>query len=113
MHLATDPGKLLGQEPPTGPRLQRDLETLTLPHAFVHPDFVAANALPTPDTRLIIVDWAGSGRGPRLWSLGFALFAAGARSPKLIDPLLSRYARHVRLEPEELERLKVAIRAGR
>jgi len=35
-----------------------------LPHAFVHPDFVPANAIPTPDERLVLVDWTGAGRGP-------------------------------------------------
>jgi len=82
-----------------------------LPHAFVHPDFVAANAIPTPDERLVIIDWAGSGRGPRLWSLGFLLWSAGAMSPKLIEPVVSRYRRHVTLEAAELERLEGAIRA--
>jgi Ser/Thr protein kinase RdoA (MazF antagonist) len=82
-----------------------------LPHAFVHPDFVPANAIPTVDERLVIVDWAGAGRGPRLWSLGFLLWAAGARSPRLVDVIVSRYRRHVTLEPEELARLDGAIRA--
>ena len=49
-----------------------------LPHAFVHPDFVLANAIPTADERLVIVDWAGAGRGPRLWAIGFLLWAAGS-----------------------------------
>ena len=35
-----------------------------LPHALVHPDFVAVNAIPTPEERLVIVDWTGAGRGP-------------------------------------------------
>ncbi len=82
-----------------------------LPHAFVHPDFVPANAIPTPDERLVIVDWAGAGRGPRLWSLGFLLWASGARSMRLVDVVVSRYRRHVVLEPEELTRLAWAIRA--
>ncbi|MGO9973647.1 MAG: phosphotransferase enzyme family protein [Solirubrobacteraceae bacterium] len=80
-----------------------------LPHAFVHPDFAPANAIPTPDDRLVIVDWAGAGRGPRLPSLGFLLWAAGARSPKLIDVVVSRYARQITLEPDELARLSSAI----
>jgi Ser/Thr protein kinase RdoA (MazF antagonist) len=82
-----------------------------LPHAFVHPDFVPANAIPTVDGRLVVVDWTGAGRGPRLWSLGFLLWAAGARSPRLIDVVVSRYRRHVTLEPAELGRLAGAIRA--
>jgi Ser/Thr protein kinase RdoA (MazF antagonist) len=82
-----------------------------LPHAFVHPDFVPANAIPTVDERLVIVDWAGAGRGPRLWSLGFLLWAAGARSLRLVDVVVSRYRRHVSLEAEELARLGGAVRA--
>ena len=82
-----------------------------LPHAFVHPDFVPANAIPTPQGGLVIVDWANAGRGPRLWSLGMLLWAAGALSPRLIDVVGSRYARHIQLEPEELDRLPAAIRA--
>ena len=81
-----------------------------LPEAFVHPDFVAANALPTEDERLVVVDWTGAGRGPRLWSLGFSLYAAGAHSLRLVAPLLTRYRRHVALEAEEHARLAGAIR---
>ena len=81
-----------------------------LPHAFVHPDFVPANAVSTADQKLAIVDWTGAGRGPRLWSLGFLLWAAGAREPRLIDLVVSRYRRSIELEPEELDRLEGAIR---
>ena len=81
-----------------------------LPHAFVHPDFVPANAIPTPDERLVIVDWSGAGRGPRLWSIGFLLWAAGVRSLRLVDVVVPRYARHITLEPDELARLAAAIR---
>jgi aminoglycoside phosphotransferase (APT) family kinase protein len=56
-----------------------------LPHAFVHPDFAPANAIVTGDDQLVIIDWAGSGRGPRLWSLGFLLWAAGAADLRLVD----------------------------
>jgi thiamine kinase-like enzyme len=96
-------------------RLRGEIESTDdchdLPHAFVHPDFVPANAIPTPDERLVIVDWAGAGRGPRLWSLGFLLWASGARSLRLVDVVVSRYRRHISLEPEELTRLAGAIRS--
>lgn len=82
-----------------------------LPHAFVHPDFVPANAIEKSDGTVTVVDWAGSGRGPRLWSLGFLLFAAGSRSPKHVDLVVSRYRRRTRLTPDELGRLPDAIRA--
>lgn len=82
-----------------------------LPHCFVHPDFVPANAIATPEDWRVIVDWTGAGRGPRLWSLGFTLWAAGAAHPKLIGSVVSRYTRHTQLEPPELEGLAAAIRA--
>jgi len=80
-----------------------------LPHALVHPDCAPANAVPTPDERLVIVDWTGAGRGPRLWSLGFLLFAAGAVHPRLVELAVSRYRKRISLEPEELDRLDGAI----
>jgi len=81
-----------------------------LPHAFVHPDFVPANAISTADGKLAVVDWTGAGRGPRLWSIGFLLWAAGARDLRLVDVVVSRYRRSVELEPAELDRLEGAIR---
>ena len=84
-----------------------------LPHAFVHPDFVPANAISTAEEKLAIVDWTGAGRGPRLWSLGFLLWAAGARNIKLVDLVVSRYRRSIELEPAELDRLGVRSGAGR
>ncbi|HTU87665.1 MAG TPA: phosphotransferase [Solirubrobacteraceae bacterium] len=81
-----------------------------LPHAFVHPDFVPANAISTADEKLAIIDWTGAGRGPRLWSLGFLLWAAGARDLRLVDAVVSRYRRSVELGPAELDRLEGAIR---
>ncbi len=81
-----------------------------LPHAFVHPDFVPANAVSTADEKLAIVDWTGAGRGPRLWSIGFLLWAAGARELRPIDLVVSRYRRSIELEPQELDRHEGAIR---
>jgi Ser/Thr protein kinase RdoA (MazF antagonist) len=80
-----------------------------LPTAFVHPDFVPTNALPTADERLVIIDWAGAGRGPRIWPLGFLLYAAGARSPKLVELVISRYRKQIELEPDEFACLEDAI----
>ncbi|MGX7681797.1 phosphotransferase enzyme family protein [Jatrophihabitans sp. DSM 45814] len=80
-----------------------------LPHAFVHPDFVPANALATPDGGRVIIDWAGTGNGPRLWPLAFLLWAGGVRDLRLVDAAFSRYTRHISLEPEELERLAAVI----
>jgi Ser/Thr protein kinase RdoA (MazF antagonist) len=77
-----------------------------LPHCIVHPDFVPANAIRAEHSP-VIVDWAGAGRGPRLWSLGFLLWAAA--SPSRLEAVISRYTRRVTLEPEELDRLEGAI----
>ena len=82
-----------------------------LPHCFVHPDMVPPNAVELDDGSIAIVDWANAGRGPRLWSLGMALFAAGVRDARLIEKFVSRYVKWTSLEPEELDRLDAAIRA--
>jgi aminoglycoside phosphotransferase (APT) family kinase protein len=107
--------RVAGRELPLYDRLRDEVDAsddcTDLPHAFVHPDFVPANAIPTRDERLAIVDWTGAGRGPRLWSLGCLLWAAGVRSARLVELVVSRYRRSITPEPEELERLAGAIRA--
>jgi Ser/Thr protein kinase RdoA (MazF antagonist) len=92
-------------------RVEATDPAIDLPHALVHPDFVPANAITTEDARPVIIDWANAGRGPRLWSLGFLLLAAGARDLRLVDAVGSRYRRHCRLEVAEFDRLSGAIRA--
>lgn len=82
-----------------------------LPHALVHPDFVPANAILRPQRGVVIVDWAGAGRGPRLWSLGFLLWTAGARDLSLVAAVMSRYLERVELTAQEWDRLPGAIRA--
>jgi Ser/Thr protein kinase RdoA (MazF antagonist) len=88
-----------------------------LPHALVHPDFVPVNAIddehadPEQTGRgVVVIDWTGAGRGPRAWSLAFPLWVGGAREPKLVDAVVSRYRRRITPEPEELERLAAVIR---
>jgi Ser/Thr protein kinase RdoA (MazF antagonist) len=85
--------------------------TTGLPEAFVHPDFVPVNAIGGSDGLPTIVDWTNAGRGPRIWSLGFVLWAAGARDLRLVDAFVSRYRRHVTLTDAELAALPVAIGA--
>lgn len=80
-----------------------------LPHGIVHPDFVPSNAIATPDDRRVIIDWSGSGRGPRLWSLAFFLWAGGIRDLRLVDLAITRYAKSIDLEPAELARLEAVI----
>lgn len=79
-----------------------------LPHAIVHPDPVPVNAVAAGD-RVVLVDWTGAGGGPRLWSLGFLLWAGGARDLRLVDAAMSRYTRRVTLEPAERDRLAGVI----
>ncbi len=82
-----------------------------MPHCFVHPDMVPSNAIEVDDGTIAIVDWANAGRGPRLWSIGMSLFAAGVRDARLVEKFVSRYVKWGSLEPEELDRLDGAIRA--
>ncbi len=82
-----------------------------LPAAMTHPDFVLANVVATREPSMVLVDWAGSGRGPRLWSLAFLLWAEGSKDLRRVDLALAGYTRRVTLEPEELDRLAAAITA--
>jgi Ser/Thr protein kinase RdoA (MazF antagonist) len=82
-----------------------------LPHAFTHPDFNPANAITSTAGRTTLVDWTGAGRGPRLWSLAFLLWAAGAAGLRSVDAVICAYAQHVRLEKNEFDHLAGAIAA--
>jgi Ser/Thr protein kinase RdoA (MazF antagonist) len=81
-----------------------------LPYALTHPDFVLANVIPSPSRGMVMVDWTGSGQGPRLWSLAFLLYAAGGRGINRVDSAITGYLTQVRPEPEELARLAGLIR---
>jgi Ser/Thr protein kinase RdoA (MazF antagonist) len=81
-----------------------------LPEALIHPDFVLVNVVATGDA-MVVVDWAGAGRGPRAWSLAFLLYAEGAKDLRRIDVVLAGYRRHVTLTEEELGRLAAIARA--
>ena len=81
-----------------------------LPEALTHPDFVLANVVATPGG-MVLVDWAGAGRGPRAWSLAFLLYAEGAKDLRRVDVVLLGYRRHVTLEDEELDRLAAIAQA--
>jgi Ser/Thr protein kinase RdoA (MazF antagonist) len=80
-----------------------------LPEALTHPDFVLANVVATPGG-MVLVDWAGAGRGPRAWSLAFLLYAEGAKDPRRAGAVFAGYRRQVTLEDEELDRLAALIR---
>jgi Ser/Thr protein kinase RdoA (MazF antagonist) len=81
-----------------------------LPEALVHPDFVLANVVATA-AGMVLVDWAAAGRGPRLWSLAFLLYAEAAKDLRRVDALLAGYRRHVTLSEEELGRLAAVARS--
>ena len=69
-----------------------------------------ANVVATPGG-MVLVDWAGAGRGPRAWSLAFLLYAEGAKDLRRVDVVLAGYRRHVTLEDEELARLAAIAQA--
>jgi hypothetical protein len=81
-----------------------------LPEGLIHPDFVLANVVATPDG-MVLVDWAGAGRGPRLWPLAFLLYAEATKDPRRAGAVLLGYREHVALEAEELDRLAAVARA--
>jgi len=60
---------------------------------------------------MVLVDWAGAGRGPRLWSLAFLLFTEAAKEPRRAGAVLLGYREHVTLEAEELDRLGAVARS--
>ncbi len=90
--------------------LERAEDCHDLPHTLIHPDFVPANVITSRGGDLTLVDWAGAGRGPRISSLGFLLWAAGGHDLARVDAVVAGYRSHVRLEPAELARLAGAIR---
>jgi Ser/Thr protein kinase RdoA (MazF antagonist) len=83
-----------------------------LPTAFTHPDFVIANVVVPGNGTMVLVDWSGAGRGPRMWSLGFLLWAVGFGGDLArVDRTVDGYRRHLTPEPEELARLETLIAA--
>jgi Ser/Thr protein kinase RdoA (MazF antagonist) len=68
-----------------------------LPHA---PDHVLRT-----DGGAVAFNWTSSGRGPRLADLAW-LMRVSWGDPRLIDPAVEAYCRHVELTDEELDRLE-------
>jgi Ser/Thr protein kinase RdoA (MazF antagonist) len=89
-----------------------------LPHAFVHPDFHRGNVLATDDD-VVVIDWTGAGRGPRVASLGVLLFTAAAKqypgdatsSPDVerVGPVVAGYRSQIGLDADELAHLDDAV----
>lgn len=76
-----------------------------LPEALTHGNYHAWSAVGIPGD-LVIVGWAGSGRGPRLPALAWLLTtAAEGGDPTLVDAAMRGYSEHVQLTDEEIERL--------
>jgi Ser/Thr protein kinase RdoA (MazF antagonist) len=79
---------------------------------FTHPDFVIANVVVPGDGTMVLVDWSGAGRAPRMGSLGFLLWSVGFGGDLArVDRTVDGYRRHVTPEPEELARLEALIAA--
>jgi Ser/Thr protein kinase RdoA (MazF antagonist) len=115
--MLDDVGRLI----PPGERaaydvLQHELQTLDdadgLPLAFVHADFVVPNIVAGRESGLVVVDWAGAGRAPRVWALAFLLWSVGHGGDlRRVDRVVAGYRRQHRLEPAEQARLSDIVRA--
>jgi Ser/Thr protein kinase RdoA (MazF antagonist) len=86
-----------------------------LPEAFAHPDFVMANVVCAADLdgALILGDWAGAGRAPRVWPLAFLLWSLGAGGDLArVDRAVDGYRRGGgELTAAELDRLPAVVAA--
>ncbi|KAK6539351.1 hypothetical protein TWF694_009581 [Orbilia ellipsospora] len=107
--------------------LRQELQTLrdtlaipSLPKALVHPDLVPSNVISRPksnnssdgmfDDEWVIVDWTGAGVGSRIVSLGYLLSVAAIHGKTtLVEFVMKGYAKYVKLEEAELERVKQAV----
>ena len=79
-----------------------------LPEALSHSNYHLWSAVGTPGN-LVIVGWAGSGRGPRLPALAWLLRTAAEGGMENIDAVMRGYREHVQLTDEELERLPAVL----
>lgn len=83
-----------------------------LPEAVTHSNLWPGEIVVTPDGAQVVIDWSGNGRGPRLSALANLLWAAGNKEggdDEVIEAIVEGYRKHVRLEPEELDRLGAAM----
>lgn len=80
-----------------------------LPEALVHPDFVMANVIASPERGMVLVDWSGAGRGPRVWPLAFLLYAEAAKNPPRARLVAEGYRRRVNPEPREIDRIRALM----
>ncbi len=80
-----------------------------LPEALVHGNFLAG----APDHAVmtnegpVVVNWKGSGRGPRVADLGWVLWGCWNEADAV--PVVEAYRKHVELTDEELDRLDAVM----
>ena len=79
-----------------------------LPEALTHGNFHLWSAVGTPGL-LVIVGWAGSGRGPRLPALAWLLRTAAEGNAENVPAVMRGYREHVQLTDEECERLPAVL----
>jgi len=75
-----------------------------LPEALTHGNYHAWAAVGKPGD-IVIVGWAGAGRGPRLPALAWLLRTAAEGGADQVDEVVRGYRKHVQLTDEELDRL--------
>ena len=75
-----------------------------LPEALTHGNYHAWAAVGKPGD-IVIVGWAGAGRGPRLAALGWLLKTSSEAGTDHVDAAVRGYREHVRLTDAELDRL--------
>ena len=84
-----------------------------LPESLLHPDFMPKNVIVSSHSELVLIDWTGSGRGPRVTSLAVLLFSVGLGNQgineKAVEAAVAGYRKHLTVEPDELARLGAAI----
>lgn len=80
-----------------------------LPQALVHGNFLAGDpdhAVMT-DAGPLVVNWKGSGRGPRLADLGWVLWGCWQEADAI--SVIDAYRQHVELTADELDRLSAVM----
>jgi aminoglycoside phosphotransferase (APT) family kinase protein len=75
-----------------------------LPEALTHGNYHYWAAVGKPGN-LVIVGWAGAGRGPRLPALAWLLRTSAEASAEHVAAAVRGYRKHIQLTDEELDRL--------
>ena len=75
-----------------------------LPEALTHGNYHAWAAAGKPGN-IVIVGWAGAGRGPRLAALAWLLMTSAEAGVDHVDAAVRGYREHIQLTDEETDRL--------